>query len=69
MHQGPIIAIEPNIKKLPLPLERIIDLKTVEEALAELDIAVLLVDHKPFRQLSRQIMNQFTLVDTRGIWI
>lgn len=68
LHNGPVIAIEPNITRLPGALERVIDLKTVDEALAELDIAVLLVDHKAFKKLDRESVSRYELVDTRGIW-
>ena len=68
LHNGPVIAVEPNITRLPGALERVIDLKTVDEALAELDIAVLLVDHKAFKKLDRESVSRYELVDTRGIW-
>ncbi len=45
MHPGHVIAVEPNIKKLPIELATRVELQTIEQALTEADIVVKLVDH------------------------
>ncbi|WP_334015705.1 UDP-N-acetyl-D-mannosamine dehydrogenase [Alteromonas sp. S167] len=62
MHQGRVIAVEPNITKLS---NEPFDLKTLEQASLEADVAVLLVDHKEFKATKSP---QAILVDTKGIW-
>ena len=63
MHQGRVIAIEPNIKSL---MSDGFELVTPEQAQAEADIFVLLVDHKEFKTL--KISESKIVVDTKGIW-
>lgn len=65
-HPGQVLMVEPNIQVLP---ERCMDasLVSAETALAVADIAVLLVDHAPFRQLG--LPAGLVYVDTRGIWL
>ncbi|NVJ98911.1 MAG: UDP-N-acetyl-D-mannosamine dehydrogenase [Alphaproteobacteria bacterium] len=66
---GRLMAVEPNIEELPESMVgRNIDLVDTETALAEADILVLLVDHKPFKQIPADILAEKVLIDTRGIW-
>lgn len=62
MHQGRVVPVEPNITTLS---NEEFELKTLEQAELEADIAVLFVDHKEFK-VSKQ--PQSILVDTKGIW-
>lgn len=62
MHQGRVLAIEPNITTVS---NEEFELKTLEQAEIEADIAVLLVDHKEFKDAK---IPQALLVDTKGIW-
>ena len=62
MHQGRVIAIEPNITTL---CNEDFELSKLEQAEIEADIAVLLVDHKEFKAAKSP---QAVLVDTKGIW-
>lgn len=64
MHSGRTIAIEPNIKDLPMSMQTV-DLVGLDEALSCADIHVMLVDHKEFKSISPP--NEF-VVDTKGIW-
>ena len=63
-HEGPLMAVEPNISELPESLRRarLVDLET---ARSEADIHLLLVDHREFRGTPRPIGE---VVDTRGVW-
>ncbi|WP_408950376.1 UDP-N-acetyl-D-mannosamine dehydrogenase [Lysobacter sp. Hz 25] len=66
-HPGRVLAVEPHISVLPDKLNSpnviLVDLPT---ASAQADIAVLLVDHKPFKELSMPA--HLKIIDTKGIW-
>lgn len=63
-----LIVCEPHIDKLPNCLEGKATLESAEDAIKRADIVVLLVDHKPFRKLTRRILDQRIVIDTRGCW-
>jgi UDP-N-acetyl-D-mannosaminuronic acid dehydrogenase len=67
-HPGTILAVEPNIEDLPATLSGKLVLSSVEQALAQADVVVLLVDHKPFKNISSSVLQTRKVVDTRGIW-
>ena len=63
-HSGKVIAVEPNIEELPHSFEHV-PLVSLNTAIQQADIHVLLVDHKEFKEIN----NKFDfLVDTKGIW-
>lgn len=64
-HKGKVLAVEPNITELPLNLAGKVVFSTIEMALAEADVVVLLVDHHPFKGVKPP---QQWLVDSKGIW-
>jgi UDP-N-acetyl-D-mannosaminuronic acid dehydrogenase len=64
LHQGQVMAVEPNIESLPNHLN-FFDLVQIHQA-EDSDIKVLLVDHKEFKQLSDL---SGLIVDTKGIFI
>ena len=66
-HPGPVLAVEPNIEELPGKLVGKLHLASIESALAEADVIVLLVDHKEFKTMDTQRSCNWTLVDTRGV--
>lgn len=68
MHPGPVFAIEPNIEELPKELSNKLSLYRAEQALAEADIAVLLVDHKDFKDIPLSALENQIVIDSRGIW-
>jgi UDP-N-acetyl-D-mannosaminuronic acid dehydrogenase len=61
--------VEPNITIVPLGFDsqniELVDLRT---ALIDADIVVLLVDHRPFKEMDLSLLSGKQLVDTRGIW-
>lgn len=67
-HPGPAQAVEPNIKELPGRLVGKIIFVSIEAALAEADVIVLLVDHQEFKELPASKMAAHKVVDTRGVW-
>lgn len=63
-----LIVCEPHISVLPKTLVGKANLELAEEAIQKADIVVLLVDHRPFKRLSRRILDQRVVIDTRGCW-
>lgn len=65
-----ILAIEPNIDSLPAVLDSFdnVRLEPTAAGIAAADIVVLLVDHKEFKHLKRDLLNEKTVIDTRGVW-
>ena len=65
---GKVLAVEPNVTRLPRALEGKVVLVSTEQALAAADIVVLLVDHTPFKEIDRAVLASKVVIDTRGIW-
>lgn len=68
IHTGPMLVVEPYIQKLPFEISEVANLCSLEEALLEADILVVLVDHKIFCQNNKLFLeSKAKLIDTRGI--
>lgn len=67
-HTGITWVVEPNIHQLPEKLHHHAELVSCDDALNHADVIVLLVDHKPFKALSRQQIKHAFIVDTKGVW-
>lgn len=67
-HPGRVLAVEPNIEKLPSKLADQLTLSSIDHALPEADIIVLLVDHKFFKEIPLEQLDGRKFIDTRGIW-
>ncbi|MFK3648746.1 UDP-N-acetyl-D-mannosamine dehydrogenase [Lysobacter enzymogenes] len=66
-HAGTVLAVEPHIEVLPAKLNTPnVILSDLPTASREADIAVLLVDHKPFKE--HAMPAHIKIVDTKGIW-
>lgn len=66
---GEILVVEPFIKTLPKILsDQGISLTSLDVALTQADIIVLLVDHKQFYDVDYEKLKQKIVIDTRGIW-
>ncbi len=65
-----IFAVEPNIQTLPLKLQNMKNVSLMEyhEAINKADIVLLLVDHKEFKILDKEMLKGKIIIDTRGIW-
>lgn len=63
-----LLVVEPFIEQLPAELAHKSVLVSLEEAVEQADIVVLLVDHDPFKSLDRSALQGKKLIDTRGIW-
>ena len=64
LHSGTVIAVEPNINKLPSRISTF-NLSTFENAKENADVHLLLVDHKEFKNSA---VESVYLIDTKGIW-
>ncbi|MBT2294336.1 UDP-N-acetyl-D-mannosamine dehydrogenase [Pseudomonas fluorescens] len=67
-HPGSVVAVEPNIEELPSKLVGKLGLSSIEAALAEADVVVLLVDHKEFKEIPEHVFKEKRHIDSRGIW-
>jgi len=67
-HAGQIVVVEPNIDEVPKTMAKKINLMSIDTALAEADVVVLLVDHKEFKEITIGNLLNKSLIDTRGIW-
>ncbi|GAA0857965.1 UDP-N-acetyl-D-mannosamine dehydrogenase [Aliiglaciecola litoralis] len=65
---GKILAVEPNIRALPEKLANSgIELVSLEAALAQANIVVVLVNHKQFKGLDKSHFNTKVLIDSSGL--
>ena len=65
---GKILAVEPNIQELPEKLSsKGVELTTLETALEQANIIVVLVDHKQFKAADKTEFASKVVIDTRGI--
>ncbi|MCK1793685.1 UDP-N-acetyl-D-mannosamine dehydrogenase [Pseudomonas violetae] len=67
-HAGPVLAVEPNICELPTKLANNLTFASIETALSEADVLLILVDHKEFKEIPLSTIEKFSFVDTRGIY-
>lgn len=68
-HSGNVIAVEPNIRDLPSTLFGLVELKSIEQAIPESNIILVLVNHKLFKQISVNIDPQTMIIDACGAWV
>ncbi|VAW82542.1 UDP-N-acetyl-D-mannosamine dehydrogenase [hydrothermal vent metagenome] len=62
-------VVEPNIRELPKVFDKeMSSLVSLESAISESDVIVLLVDHTEFREMNSELLFDKQVVDTRGIW-
>ncbi|MCW8887361.1 MAG: UDP-N-acetyl-D-mannosamine dehydrogenase [Motiliproteus sp.] len=67
-HPGKILIVEPNINTLPESLGDNCSLETLQSAVSQADIAVVLVDHREFKEHAFELPENSKLIDTKGIW-
>ncbi|ADP11067.1 UDP-N-acetyl-D-mannosaminuronic acid dehydrogenase [Erwinia sp. Ejp617] len=67
-HQGSTLVVEPNVQQLPASLQEKVTLVTLDEALQQADVLVMLVDHRQFKAIDPATLNQPWIVDTKGVW-
>ena len=68
-YPGQVSAVEPNIDAMPLALAgKNVSLLSLEEAVVQSDVLVLLVDHREFKECDPVTIEDKMIVDTKGIW-
>ena len=67
-HSGTTWVVEPHIEQLAGALADKAGLVSGEQALAQADILVMLVDHRAFRAIDAASVQQNWIVDTKGVW-
>lgn len=67
-HSGKTWVVEPNISQIPSTLNKHARLVPCEQAIAEADLLVMLVDHREFRAIDAAQVTQGWIVDTKGVW-
>lgn len=67
-HSGKTWVVEPHIEQLADSLADKAELVSCEQALAQADILVMLVDHRTFRAIDGADVQQNWIVDTKGVW-
>ena len=67
-HSGTTWVVEPHIDQIPDALKDKATLVSGEQALAQADILVMLVDHRAFRAVDAAAVRQQWVVDTKGVW-
>lgn len=64
MHSGPVVAVEPNIERLPAGFDGV-SLVGATALPIDGDLHLMLVDHSQFRALPKP---EGLVIDTRGVW-
>lgn len=67
-HMGTTCVVEPNIHQLPDALASKAELVTLDEAISQADVLVMLVDHAPFKAMDASRVANHWIVDTKGVW-
>lgn len=67
-HSGKTWVVEPHIEQLAESMADKAELVSCEQALAQADILVMLVDHRAFRAIEASQVQQNWIVDTKGVW-
>lgn len=66
---GKLLVVEPHISELPAELKLDnVTLMDFDMALAQANLAVLLVDHSAFLHVDRDVLKDKFVIDTRGAW-
>ena len=66
-HSGCVFVVEPNINELPCGLDGLVELVTIERALTDVDIRVVLVGHKLYRDFNLTNIQKYLLIDAVGV--
>lgn len=64
-----VVIVEPYINELPSEFDGIgVPLMSLDHALAECEVAIVLVDHDEFKSIPTSDRRHLSFLDTRGIW-
>lgn len=67
-HSGETWAVEPHVDRLPASLNDKVSLHSLDDALDNADLLVMLVDHQVFKAIPADRVKQSWIVDTKGVW-
>ncbi|ROR04621.1 UDP-N-acetyl-D-mannosamine dehydrogenase [Erwinia sp. JUb26] len=67
-HQGSTLVVEPHVQQLPEKLRDKVTLLALDDALQQADVLVMLVDHRQFKAIQPEAVQQRFIVDTKGVW-
>lgn len=62
------MVVEPFIDSLPAVLQNKVMLTSIDYALANCDILILLVDHDQFKKIPYSKVENKVVIDTKGVW-
>ncbi|MGP9747046.1 UDP-N-acetyl-D-mannosamine dehydrogenase [Brachybacterium sp. AOP29-B2-41] len=67
---GTVLVVEPNVDELPAELaaKDNVELTDLSSALERADIVLLMVDHAPFKEVDRELLQEKIVIDTKGLW-
>ncbi|APX33079.1 UDP-N-acetyl-D-mannosamine dehydrogenase [Brachybacterium sp. P6-10-X1] len=67
---GKVLVVEPNVDELPqeLAARDNVELAELDSALERADIVLLMVDHDPFKEIDRDLLQEKIVIDTKGLW-
>lgn len=67
---GELIVVEPNLHRLPESISRFPNLRSadLQTAVRSADVIVLLVGHRQFKRVDRELLNVKIVIDTCGMW-
>jgi UDP-N-acetyl-D-mannosaminuronic acid dehydrogenase len=67
---GRLLVVEPNLRVLPKSLNNnsCVSRADLADALKTADIILLLVDHRQFQRVDRDLLKMKIVIDTRGVW-
>jgi UDP-N-acetyl-D-mannosaminuronic acid dehydrogenase len=67
---GRLLVVEPNVKVLPERLKKFADVALTElrEAINQADIIAVLVSHRQFKRVDRELVKPKIVIDTCGTW-
>lgn len=67
---GTVLVVEPNVEELPKELaeQKNVELVELGSALERADIVLLMVDHDPFKEIDRELLQEKIVIDTKGLW-
>lgn len=65
-----LLVSEPNITQLPAKLQGLanVTLTDTDQAIADSDVVLLLVDHKEYKQIPAAELKGKVIIDTKGLW-
>lgn len=68
--EADIRVVEPNVDELPERLSKHenIQQQELEDAIADADIVLMLVDHYQFKHIDRSLLAEKIVIDTKGVW-